>query len=89
MSDETIRVGDLVMVVKPKACCGSASCLGAIHRVTGFYDSCVCVECERHDFDIKVALVDGKWDCRPLSVLKKINPPPVESDVERKHEQLA
>lgn len=33
-----IKVGDLVMVVKPRSCCGDARAIGKIHTVSGFHN---------------------------------------------------
>ena len=81
MNDE-IKVGDLVMVVKPKTCCGSPKSIGRIHTVTGFYEICQCDACGYINHTT-CAMVDGKHEARPLSVLKKINPPPIKESIER------
>lgn len=45
-----LKPGDLVMVVKPTACCGSAKSLGKILTVEAYVESDLsfCANCNRH-----------------------------------------
>ncbi len=74
MSD--IKVGDLVIVVKPSLCCGSTRSIGHVFKVFTKDDptiiSCRCGHLSRND-DSWVMLQNGKYAERVR--LKKIDPP--------------
>jgi hypothetical protein len=71
-----IKSGDLVMVVKPRACCGNSDAIGMIFTVIGpainpttFCDSCYnTIPSDTHLY------LSGGTACPP-SRLKKIDPP--------------
>jgi hypothetical protein len=71
-----IKPGDLVMVVKPRPCCGTGE-LGLVRVVVEphEHDDIVCPSCKRRSLvsDVFVALDTGNW-CHQ-SRLKKIDPP--------------
>jgi hypothetical protein len=92
MRDETIRIGDLVMVVKPTPCCGDASDIGTVFYVrwVGMSDG-ECLKCghtpaEEPAADNTTDLDDG---CYPFAMLKKINPPPLEQSTKTRDEVTA
>lgn len=74
-----IKLGDLVMVVRPNLCCGSTSALGAIGVVEetpawAIWASCDC--CGQVDYETeKYCTVEGGGYHR--ATLKKIDPPDV------------
>lgn len=74
--DNEIRVGDLVMVVRPMPCCGDARDVGICFRVeeiTKAYDGW-CVNCgSGHPNDC--ATDPTTTYEHPIKTLKKINPP--------------
>lgn len=70
---EPIKVGDLVVVVKVRECCGNQGDIAHIYRVTGLHHEGHCVYCKAAIKE-PVALLDGEWKCKPLSRLKRINP---------------
>lgn len=75
---EPIKVGDLVMVVRPTTCCGSTASVGHIDRVIGypFTKTGFCGACRKefpHGPDSAVTLSDGL--CCFRSRLKRIAPP--------------
>ena len=68
-----IKVGDLVMVVKPTTCCGYAGAIGSVHVVTGMHHAYVCRACDATVIT-PVALIDGQFEARELTRLKRIPP---------------
>ena len=85
-----IRVGDIVYVAKPKACCGDVTTLGWIFRVTAIRTTpSRCVWCKQSIGTVVVA--DGKSDRVPtvVSRLKKIPPLPKEEQEKIKEELYA
>ena len=73
---EPIKVGDLVMVVRPKSCGCADNQIGTVHVVSGFYASCHCPSCKIHHYQ-NSAMLDGKWFAIPVSRLKRIDPPAI------------
>ena len=75
MSNEPIRVGDLVMVVKPAPCCGATKAIGVTGTVTGNepapYGECTSC-CAATDTTMAVKLDNGKPYL--LSRLRRIPP---------------
>jgi hypothetical protein len=72
-----IRVGDLVMVVAPKACCGSSKDLGHIYRVERILGGHHCSTCGRFSAQPTACLggeIDGMPFGKPLARLKRIPP---------------
>jgi hypothetical protein len=77
MSDKPISVGDLVMIVKPRFCCGYSGGLGMVFIVLppahARYVTCSrCGRREEHSAAITVRLSDNTY-CE-LARLKKIPP---------------
>lgn len=80
-----IKAGDLVMIVRPKPCCGLASCMGLVgvakaapNYVKGIY----CIECKFIDHNLSDYFLLDKGYVH-LSRLKKIDPPALDEEVER------
>jgi len=69
MSD--IKVGDLVVIVRPKFCCGDDSTIGKIFTVTGFRSEWHCL-CGAQGKDLCVMRGDW-WRCH-ISRVRKIPP---------------
>lgn len=83
-----IKVGDLVMVVRPAPCCGgTGSAMGRIHRVSGFYPYIECVACKAIVLD--AALLDGRFVGQPLCRLKRIDPLTDPESIEHREELTA
>ena len=84
MSDKTIRVGDLVMVVKPRQC-GCDSTLGHVFRVRHIRpgDYPTCATCGKYNGSDGVPIAE--WDdgsgVSELSRLIKIDPPALPESV--------
>lgn len=69
-----MKVGDLVVVVKPTLCCGNRKRLGAIFRITEFRDgSSLCHGCGRHSSQVD-AMGFGGNHCFSLERLRVIPP---------------
>ena len=92
MSDETIRVGDLVMVVRGCHICNTENNVGKLFVVewvgetSGPYDCC--------GFDDGLTVAAADYDANgdgafEMSDLKKINPPPVDETVRESNEVTA
>lgn len=73
---EPIKVGDLVVVVKPGPCCGTARTLGHVFCVAEIrVASGACCECGKvYDHEAVAVYPDGSGE--PLSRLKRIDPLP-------------
>lgn len=87
MSD-SIKPGDLVMVVHPTPCCGNTSSIGAtgiveLNPLWAIYAHCDA--CGDIDYDIESfrTIQGGGYH---ISTLKKIDPPASADDVERVRE---
>lgn len=81
-----IQVGDLVMVVKPKICCGLSGGIGKIFRVSGFFPHSRCGSCGK-TIEQKFALLNGEFSGAFVVRLKKIPPlTELESQKETIHE---
>jgi hypothetical protein len=73
----SIKIGDLVMVVKPTTCCGSSNSIGRVFKVLrseNMFSKC------NHCGDLKEELhavqsMQGSWYGYSLTRLIKINPP--------------
>lgn len=85
------KIGDLVMVVKPKYCCGYDGALGRILRVTSLipgYGITTCVQCgHRRDASGDVELDSGSWAQK--SRLRLIPPLQDDTTTEREVEHAA
>lgn len=85
MKDETIRTGDLVMVIKGLPCGCSSPLPGLIFTALGFADSSRCSKCSELFIETSVYIggkIKGRKRGIALSRLKKINPPAVDETVE-------
>ena len=84
--DETIRAGDLVMIVRPNLCCGNADGVWEIYTVedVGRY-LLRCDSCKSISLEI-AAVYHGSNYGTQLSRLKKIHPPAIDDSVERTEE---
>lgn len=90
MSDE-IKVGDLVMVVRGKPCCGDTSRLGVCFVVAEIWEwddaeTYVCDHCEEIQKNGILACEEGDNEGDYLSMLKRIDPPAVNDEVETQRE---
>ena len=85
MKDETIRPGDLVMVVRGLPCCGKGMDFGATYIVSGIVRE-INVNCRfcGHDFGEHYVAVSDHWQGTGISVkrLKKIHPPELPETVD-------
>ncbi len=94
MRDETIRAGDLVMIVRAMPCCGALTGVeGApfvVTRVIRIYFNTRCVSC-RHLFLGDGLAAMGSAINRPIRLerLQKINPPAIKQSTERETELTA
>lgn len=81
-----IKVGDLVMVIRPTPCCGNSRSIGTVGTVKKVYHGALaqCYYCKsllRAEAD---AMIEGYgYD---ISRLKKIDPPALDEEVERARE---
>lgn len=76
MSGGTIKAGDLVMVVKPRVCCGNASGVGTIFRVSSKKpDATFCLDCGFFTDDMRSFVGSPYGSSCEISRLKKIDPP--------------
>lgn len=75
MSDETIRKGDLVQVVRPMPCCGLPTYIGRIFTAHSdeVLRDVVCAACLRYRADRRVVHMDANTGY-PREILKKIPP---------------
>ena len=88
MTNETIRPGDLVMVVKPTVCCGNSSAVGKIFTVREISEGVgICVWCLRKA-NKKQAPTGSGNTAYILSRLKKLNPP-VKQETTQKEKEFA
>lgn len=72
---EQFKPGDLVMLVKPTPCCGSAASLGSIYTVSpGIVAMFRCLPCGTIAFGQDLVELDGEY-CAERNRLKKIDPP--------------
>lgn len=68
-----IKVGDLVVVVKPQPCCGSSRAIGRIHTVHGIARTpFTCTECWTSGVDDLVLY--GDFSGTSISCVRKIEP---------------
>lgn len=90
MKDETIRPGDLVMVVKPIPCCGRGKNLGNVFIVEDIKssDEGVCIYCRaKFPFQTHAGRTVGKMMLyAEISRLKKIHPPALPETVDAAQE---
>ena len=85
---EKIQPGDLVMVVKPTACCGASNSIGEIHRVAKVERAELWCNVCFADFD-GIAADIGDGDYIPLRELKRIPPLDCEDVVVKNEESVA
>lgn len=83
-----IKPGDLVMVVRPTQCCGSASSIGATGIVEQNPLWAICASCDAcgdidYDIDSFRTIQGGGYH---FSTLKKIDPLALADEVERVRE---
>ena len=85
--DEIIRAGDLVMVVRPRLCCGNTEGIGKIYvaQDVGKY-LLVCGSCKSRGWEIIATLGAAAVRGAVLARLKKIHPPSIDDAVERTEE---
>lgn len=85
---EPIKVGDLVVVVKPTPCCGSTGAMGEFFRV-GEIVVCEgsCNDCGVEGSPELCAVIEGEDEGAPLSILRRI-PPLAELEGQRTEEDL-
>lgn len=70
---ERIEVGDLVVIVKSKDCCGDSSHVGMCFTVSGFHHESICLQCGTVHQQ-QAAFWDGRWVATPVWRLRKIPP---------------
>ena len=81
----SIKVGDLVMVVKPTTCCGNPARVGKIFEVQSIETLSICCQwCG----DLRVAMTASDQDdyARDINRLIKIDPPSLPESLEREKE---
>ena len=96
MSDETIRINDLVMVVSGMRCCGTKTGQeGKVFKVisinkNGGFGSCIACGKVAFGLDGAKGLYGDKYGTAiDVDRLKKINPPPVDETVRESDEVAA
>lgn len=88
--NEPIKVGDLIMIVKPSLCCGCRKTIGHVHTVVRDADRLPfgrCTECGHsfaHSQETSVKLDNGNYILRTR--LKRIPPLTEPEGVEHKEE---
>jgi hypothetical protein len=84
-----IKVGDLVMIVKPTNCCGNPSSLGQIFTVSCLEtETSDCIYCGyAHEVTIAEDSRDKHWV--DLNRLIKIDPPQLQEETTKDEELLA
>lgn len=83
-----IKPGDLVMVVRPSACCGSTTSVGKVGTVApnpswGIYAECDCCGATCWDIENFRTISDGAYH---VTTLQKINPAAVGDSVPTRRE---
>lgn len=87
MSDKTIKRGDLVMIVRPKPCCGYSGTLGQSFEVLALKnDDGRCFHCGLEYSVYCAQRSENDWV--PVSRLIKINPPAKDTETEREKEAV-
>ena len=82
--DDTIRVGDLVMVVKPRSCCPEKTRFGVITRITKIHNEARCCKYCKKIYPKGLVFANTlNGNGTELYRLKKINPPPIKESIER------
>ena len=82
-----IRPGDLVMVVRPTACCGKSNSIGKIFSVVAIESKLAsCKWCGRSVKQKPFAFTGHGKDAALLSRLQKLNPPSEQEIIEREKE---
>ena len=86
MTNETIRPGDLVMVVRPTPCCAGTRSIGKIFSVKAIRNGKGrCSQCKLELGIVQIAdFENGK--AGNLSTLKKLNPPAKQETTEKEKE---
>lgn len=73
---EAIKPGDMVMVIRPRQCCGDAGSIGRVATVVRRPYRCVhCLTCDTHRYDIDAYWVLSDGTACQETRLKKIDPP--------------
>lgn len=85
MNDKPIAVGDLVVVVRPRGCCGNTDAIGEVYRVSRLFDRSKCACCGV--FYGTFAADEGGWMRADVSRLRRI-PPLSELEGQRSEETL-
>lgn len=85
--DETIRAGDLVMIVRPRLCCGNTEGIGKIY-VAQYVGKrfLLCPSCKSRSWKIIAAIDSAATFGASPRRLKKIHPPAIDDAVERTEE---
>ena len=86
MTNETIRPGDLVMVVRPTICCGNTKTLGKIFiakKISHVFAFCPYCKFEFGESKIAYCETDGGVS---IHRLKKLNPPAKQETTEKEKE---
>src|SRR5688572_18622208 len=83
-----ISVGDLVMVVQSKACCGGVTAMGMVFQVESYAAGSNCVECGavRVEDTACVTYRGIRWGLAHYR-LKKLNPPATGSEAQTSRER--
>ena len=92
MSDDIIRVGDLVMVVRGCHICGDAGHVGKVFVVVWVGEISGPFDCCGFDDGLTVAAADSEVDgdgAFEMTDLKKINPPAVDREITANREVTA
>ena len=84
--DKPISVGDLVMVVRARECCGNDDAVGLVFRVFDFKPDFYCDRCGTQI--IRSASMDGWWRAG-LNRLKRLDPDALKDDMPEREELSA
>jgi hypothetical protein len=84
-----IKAGDLVMVVKPRICCGNGISIGKIFTAGIVTDSSIRCNCGHVSFDIHKHVADGSGKYCEISRLIKIDPPALPETITHDEEIVA
>ena len=84
---EPIKVGDLVMVVRPASCCGHARRMGFAFVITRIHNGSECATCRIEHPGMAVAIGEGMARGVRVPRLKRI-PPLSELEGEKNKEEL-
>lgn len=82
-----IKRGDLVMVVRPRTCCGGITDLGITFIAGDFYTGVShCPHCKTVVDSVKCVWVSEKYSVEIISRLIRIDPPALSDETETKKE---